>query len=49
MSMSFAATVHEFVPATGAMAHDCSGVDWVTGSGMRVLETAHLALRRSRW
>jgi anti-anti-sigma regulatory factor len=39
----FAATVHEFVARYRCMVLNCSGVVWIAGSGMRVLETASCA------
>jgi anti-anti-sigma regulatory factor len=39
----FAATVHEFVERYRCVVLNCSGVDWISGSGMRVLEAASRA------
>jgi anti-anti-sigma regulatory factor len=39
----FAATVDEFVARYRAMVLDCSDVEWITVSGVRVLETASRA------
>ncbi len=39
----FAATVDEFVTRYRAMVLDCSDVEWITVSGVRVLDTASRA------